>query len=301
VKTPFRKVRMAPLALLTVLAFFCANRAEAQPDISLNPTYGSVTLKAGFLPDPWNKQLTAGGNVRTNLGGVNAYVAKAPDVKLFYTAGNFPLTIKANSAKDTTLLVNLPNGTWVANDDANKTLNPQLTFAKPLSGRYDIYVGTFGSQLAPATLSITERVGGTKPVPPPPVANAPDINLPPTYGTINLKAGFLPDPATKVVTAGGGIKTNLGGVNAYVAKAPDVKLFYTKGNFALTFHVKSEKDTTLLINLPNGTWVANDDGAGFPNPQIKLAQPLSGRYDIYVGTFSPQLIPGATLYITELK
>ena len=49
----------------------------------------------------------------------------------------------------------------------------------------------------------------------------------------------------------GQLKTNLGGVPAYVAKAPDFSLHYTKGKFPLTFTVSSVGDTTLLINLPN--------------------------------------------------
>ena len=84
-------------------------------------------------------------------------MTKAPDFKLSYTAGNFPLTIHVESEADTTLLINLPDGTWVANDDqAPGNLNPLLKFAKPMSGRYDIWVGTFGKENAKATLKITE-------------------------------------------------------------------------------------------------------------------------------------------------
>jgi uncharacterized protein (TIGR03067 family) len=147
----------ARFAILAGVVLVGPGVALAQPDPKLKATYGSVTLKAGFLPDPHAKQLTAGGTIRTNLGGVNANVAKAPDYKLFYTAGAFALTIHVESAADTTLLVNLPDGTWVANDDGGKGLNPLLRFAKPQSGRYDIWVGTFGPKTAPATLMITER------------------------------------------------------------------------------------------------------------------------------------------------
>lgn len=132
-----------------------------------------------------------------------------------------------------------------------------------------------------------------------PVASQ-DPSLKPLYGSVDLKAGFTPDPFTKEVTAGGPIRTDLGGVNAYVSNAPDFSLNYTAGTFALTFHVESKADTTLLINLPDGKWIANDDGAGNLNPMIKLNNPPSGRYDIYVGTFGKDTAP-AILYITELK
>jgi hypothetical protein len=129
----------------------------AAQDIELNPTYGSLQLKAGFANDPRTVKVVAGGPLKTNKGGVFAHIAKAPDFKLSYEAGTFPLTIHVESTADTTLLINLPDGTWVANDDQSPTnLNPLLRFANPQSGRYDIYVGTVGPEPAPATLYITE-------------------------------------------------------------------------------------------------------------------------------------------------
>jgi hypothetical protein len=131
-------------------------------------------------------------------------------------------------------------------------------------------------------------------------AQAQNIELKPTYGSVRLKAGFLPDPFRKAVIAGGKIKTNLGGVNAYIANAPDFKLYYEAGKYVLTIYVKSDADTTLLINTPDGKWIADDDGGGFPNPLIRFNPPRSGRYDIYIGTVGRDNAP-ATLYITEQK
>jgi hypothetical protein len=131
-------------------------------------------------------------------------------------------------------------------------------------------------------------------------AEAQNIELKPTYGSVKLKSGFRPDPFSRDVVAGGAIKTTLGGVRAYVANAPDFKLYYEAGDFVLTIYVRSKADTTLLINTADGKWVADDDGGGFPNPLIRFRRPKTGRYDIYVGTVGPDTAP-ATLYITELK
>jgi mono/diheme cytochrome c family protein len=128
-------------------------------DISLQPTFGSKRLKAGFVPDPFTKPVVAGGPIKTRLGGVSASVARAPDFTLVYEAGSFPLTIRADSRADTTLLVVMPDGTVVADDDSGGNLNPRLHFARPQAGTYQIYVGTFGPELAPATLIITELEG----------------------------------------------------------------------------------------------------------------------------------------------
>jgi len=152
------KVRKLALTLAmagAAVALFAGHAATQDP--TLDPTYGSVKLKAGFMPDPYEKKVVAGGPIKTNLGGVSAFVAKAPDFQLEYTAGKLPLTIHVEAEADTTLLINLPDGTWVANDDQAKgNLNPLLKFAKPQSGRYDIWVGTFGKDTAPAVLKVTE-------------------------------------------------------------------------------------------------------------------------------------------------
>ena len=126
-----------------------------QPDPRLKP-YATVTLKAGFLPDPFTRKVIAGGNAHTKLGGVKTHVSRAADLRLHYTAGTSALRIYALSKGDTTLLVNLPNGNWIANDDGGVGLNPQLNFANPQSGQYDIWVGTFGPKNVDATLYVSE-------------------------------------------------------------------------------------------------------------------------------------------------
>lgn len=156
---------------LFVLAGFYVERVQSQ-DINLNSNYGAVTLKAGFLPDPYTKALVAGGPMQVNIAGVPQHITKTPDFKLHYKAGNFPLIIHVQSKSDTTLLINLPDGSWVANDDGpNNGLNPLIRFAKPMSGWYTIWVGTFGKDTANATLFITEleKAGAIPPpIPPPP-------------------------------------------------------------------------------------------------------------------------------------
>ena len=155
------KFFMTGLAILGLTA----GRAQAQPDPKLKPTSGSVALKAGFQPDPFTKAVQAGGPIKTNLGGVNAHVAKAPNFSLQYARGNNHLTITVKSVADTTLLVRMPDGAWVADDDSGGNLRPMLQFYSPQSGRYDIWVGTFGAGEVPAELIITERDPALQPKP----------------------------------------------------------------------------------------------------------------------------------------
>src|SRR5690606_32700681 len=114
---------------------------------------------AGFTPDPHEVNMTAGGTLDADQLGGNCVgrIATAPDYRLYYTPGTYPLYIGVNSGADTTLAINTPSGSWVCDDDGGSIgTNPLVTFSKPLSGRYDIYVGTYGSDTARATLTISE-------------------------------------------------------------------------------------------------------------------------------------------------
>ena len=69
-------------------AAIAAAPAAAQ-DIAEQPHYGSITLDSGFIPDPHEVVLQAGGtNDARSLGGdCRGYIATAPDYNLYYTAG----------------------------------------------------------------------------------------------------------------------------------------------------------------------------------------------------------------------
>ncbi len=117
----------------------------------------------------------------------------------------------------------------------------------------------------------------------------PDWQLEPPFGAVTLDAGFLPDPYSRNVTAGGGFNLLACGFNwqGYVAAAPDFDLYYNAAGVSLTFYVQSNTDTILLINDPSGAWHFNDDGGGGLNPSITINKPQSGLYDVWIGTYSP--------------
>jgi hypothetical protein len=135
-----------------------------------------------------------------------------------------------------------------------------------------------------------------------PSAAAQDISATPTYGNVRLSAGFLPDPRTVSLTAGGGIAVSMGECSyGYVANAPDVDFYYSgNGRNNLYIYARSGTDTTLLVNMPNGDWICNDDGLGEgTNPMIVLSRADSGLYNIWVGTYGNRNA-SATLYLSEI-
>ena len=158
---------MRYIALLTLAAFVIlgSTTSNAQ-DYTLDPAYGSIELTAGFDEDPLLISMLAGGSivVASMTDGISecyagGHVSEAPDYDLYYTAsGDWPLSIGAISEgdTDTMILINLPDGTWVCDDDSFGDLDPILTFSNPQSGLYSIWVGTIGTDLIEADLIITE-------------------------------------------------------------------------------------------------------------------------------------------------
>ncbi len=148
------------LAAVALLAVAVGGAASAQ-DFSLNPTYGAIQLRAGFTPDPFQVNIQSGGSInaaQTIGGSCTGYIARAPDYRVNYTPGSFPLIFSVASGADTTLVVNGPDRRWYCDDDGGTNgLNPMVRFNTPMAGQYDVWVGTYGSnQNFSTTLHVSE-------------------------------------------------------------------------------------------------------------------------------------------------
>jgi hypothetical protein len=291
--------RIAILVAVLLLVMSAATMAQTKtgrgtmPDWQLSPTYGSVELSSGFAPDPYRTYLTAGGNINLNVLGYNGFVAEAPDVDFYYEAGGFPLYIYVEEQDtDCVLLINGPSGQWYFNDDAvGNSTRPGIEFSSPESGLYSIWVGTYWDDLADATLAISE-LGWAGP--------GPDWSLEPTYGSLDLAAGFSNDPRTVNVLAGGNVDLSSLGYYGNVAEAPDLDLYYDAGPFSLYIYVsQADADTVLLVNDPSGNWHYNDDYMGL-RAGIEFSFPESGLYNIWVGTWGGSMVD-ATIAISEIN
>ncbi|MCC6982522.1 MAG: hypothetical protein IT535_04565 [Bauldia sp.] len=148
------------LAAAVAVTAFATTAEAACPDWRAAPSFGQITLNAGFLPDPYRRRVTAGGgNNLAACSNWNGWIAVRPDFDLRYSAGGYKLTIAIESSVDTILLINAPDGQWYYNDDsANYGLGASYTFNNPQSGLYDIWIGTYNRASGiPANLIITEQ------------------------------------------------------------------------------------------------------------------------------------------------
>ena len=135
-------------------------------------------------------------------------------------------------------------------------------------------------------------------------ATAQDVNGTPNFGTINLEVGFEPDPQTVAVQAGGELDAaGIGnGCRGFISNAPDLRLVYEAGqSLPLILSVRADADTTLVVNAPDGRFYCDDDGGNSGlNPSLRFERPASGRYEIWVGTYSSGRLEKAELKISEL-
>lgn len=141
---------MMRLALALAAMLVTAEVAQAQcPQIKSSRQ--AFAIDEGFTPDPLRRGVTAGGNLDlARCAGVpgRGWVTSLPDFSVLYrTKGGGPsgetLTFTTESATDTILLINDPNGRWLWDDDSGSGLNGKIRFRNAAPGRYDIWVGTF--------------------------------------------------------------------------------------------------------------------------------------------------------------
>lgn len=302
-KGPKGDIMKTTIALIASTALICSAGVANAQDFTLEPGFGSVSLENGFTPDPYEVDLISGGPIDASNVGCFGMIADAPDFRVDYLAGDFfPLILSVESNSDTTLVVNMPDGSWACDDDSAGNLNPMIEFNQPMSGQYDIWVGAFGGGNDEATLYISEVMagssydGGGSSM----GGGMPDFSLPPSYGSVDLQSGFDPDPYNVQVTSGGSIDAEVVGCAGMIATAPDFRLNYVAGDvFPLIISTMSSDDTTLVINQPDGSWICDDDSGENFNASVTMETPMTGQYDIWVGSFFGDNQP-ATLSISEL-
>ncbi|MEM6956750.1 MAG: hypothetical protein AAF645_13735, partial [Myxococcota bacterium] len=154
-KTTKTKAVAAAAAALVSLVGGSVMAAVAPPMDAPDET---ITLSTGFSPDPQTMTGTAGGFRDVSEIGAPAdcvgQVSVGPNAVLNLTADFPSLTIMANSADDTTLVVQQPDGSFLCNDDF-EGYNPAVQGAFS-AGEYKVWVGTFSEDAHPRfTLGVT--------------------------------------------------------------------------------------------------------------------------------------------------
>ena len=281
-------------------------------DFGASPNYGSVSLSAGFTPDPSSTSITSGGSVSVSyLGsGCTGYATTSPDFRINWSGSSSRLRIffVASGGEDTTLIVNDAGGGWHCNDDS-AGLDPMVELTNPAAGQIDVWVGSYASgDFVSGTLYVSElsigpgdyASGGSSSS----SSGTLDYGASPNYGSVSLAAGFTPDPHTTSVTSGGSVSASYlgGGCTGYATASPDFRINWsgTSSRLRIFFVASGGNDTTLIVNSATGSWVCNDDYSG-RDPLVDLNNPGAGQIDVWVGSYSSGAFVSGTLYVTELS
>lgn len=228
----------------------------------------------------------------------------------FGPSTTFPVLTTMNSTTIANVIGKLPDGTWYQINVGGLTGWISATVVR-LGGPCQlvpIVVPTATPTIgAPVTLTPTPTqtlpFTATPTATLPPAATATlNYSLPPNYGSTSLTSGFVPDPFQVGITSGGPVNVSyLGaGCRGFTTIAPDFSVNYTSGAFpTLRFYFVGSGDSTLVINAPNGSYYCSDDSFGTLNPTIDFSSPATGRYDVWVGSYSSGTFIGGTLYVTE--
>jgi hypothetical protein len=108
-----------------------------------------------------------------------------------------------------------------------------------------------------------------------------------TVVTVGLQSDFILDPFL-IPVAGKGERAAADlqkDCNGFVGNQPNATVNWSGQTDQVSIFVYSDGDPVLVIQRPDGSYVCNDDaGARTMEPLVKLQQPVTGTYKIYVGT-----------------
>lgn len=263
-------------AELVITEIYAPNRPAPviSPDTEQPPMAGTISLRAGFSPDPFVEEINL--EARNSFGSeYEGFFNEAPTFSLNYTAGEQPLTIINESEEsDTVLLVYTPEQQWEYNDDFDQ-LNAGVRFDAPVSGEYLIWAGTYDGSSSSGRLLMSEDFV-------PQSERYPDTSLAPEYERITLAAGFEPDLVQRDAYLMGGME--YADFNGFFSEAPSFAVDYEAGEAPLTFVTDSSEDTVMLIYAPDGEWHYNDDFEEL-NAGVYFESPLAGEYLIWMGSY----------------
>lgn len=318
-------MRLLTASLIGFAAMGGAAIACPNPSMSTGsqPYSGSVPMG-----QTQNYPVVAGGDQTLEACGLDylgfGQFRSAPDYSFDMSgmAGR-SVTFSVGSDCDPAMLINTSTGEWLFNDDTDG-LNPAITItdAAQMSGRVDVWVGTFFGSGCDATLTLVNEGGGPTPVPAPvptpvpaPVPAPVPVPVPaPAPVPVPMPEptpAYCPNPdiaGPPLSFTGMGLQSPtaymfqaMGGGNNRLIDCPgDIGFGTTSPNPQATITMAQLNgmdmlieadggscDTTLLVYGSDGQWYFDDDGAGNLQPSLMVpASAMNGPFDLWVGTFS---------------
>ncbi|HYO89635.1 MAG TPA: hypothetical protein VER79_13375 [Candidatus Limnocylindrales bacterium] len=321
------KRMMIAAALLLLLSLAVSVSAQDTIDPQSSPNFAAITLQAGFPLDPYLVRVESSGSIaaETVQDDCVGFVPGTPDVVVNWAGETDQLSFFVYSDTDPVLLVVTPSGDILCNDDYSlDTLNPVVTVATPADGAYAVYVGAFSAEdVAYGWLGVTQQTAegidiATADLRPMLALRAPATEAQlvlrspselqaaarPIFGETRLEQGF----GTQIVpaTAAGVEPASLFSFNSdtpcagYINLVPSHRFIYTGDEETLAVFFNGQADASLIVGLPDGTFVCSGDSAeGNLNPALLLESAQPGEYTVWLGSAAPSEIALGVLVISE--
>lgn len=242
------------------------------------PSYGQAAIGGGQRT---SLRGIAGGGVSLSSvnGSCRGYAQPNPSHVLMVQPGVQGVRIAGRSGIDTTLMVQMPDGRVMCDDDGGGSLNPLLDIPA-VPGQWRIWVGSYsGSNTGPYDLDV-QAAGGGPVVAPGPATGA-------LFSTADMTLGARPDPLLVTGTFGGPIQaSNMSpDCRGWITGPPSHIVNARTGFPNLRFVVSAQSDTTLVVRYPDGRLGCNDDGGGAANPLVE-GPTGPGQIMVWVGSYS---------------
>lgn len=225
---------------------------------------------------------------------------EAADVTLTLEAQQPTLSLYAESATDTVIMVLDPAGTWHCDDDS-EGVNPAVTLSPARPGAYQVLVGAY-SQDAAGSYQLWAGSGAPRWSQGVPGTAVLGYEAPPAAGRLLLGEGGNADGERLVLSlaaAGGDAQEVRSDCRGFIEMArPDALLTLAREEPMVTLYAVSGQDTTLVVRGPDGVIHCNDDYEEL-NPGILLYGAQPGDYAIWVGAYHQGEAVRATLGVTR--
>ena len=134
-------------------------------------------------------------------------------------------------------------------------------------------------------------------------ASAQDFNAAPNYGTVNLAAGFTPDPQVIAVRSGGSLNAQSlsascrGFISAGARRPPHLRSRLLSADHLGRVRTPIRRSSSTARTAAG---IATTTAASGVNPSLRFNGPRAGRYEIWVGTYANASLQPAQLHISEV-
>lgn len=278
----------------------------------------TMNLAAGFPLDPFLVSVNGGGAVDASTWGEGCvgFINDAPTVTIDWEGETEFVEVFFYSDSDPVLVIETPDGEYLCADDANDLLlDPVIELSEPAAGRYNVWVGSYAAdQLIPGLLVVTTQpeinlgtfsVAGLirRAAIPEDLIEHEEV-APGRLLRDGLTGELITEAEAEAVLAqeeiidGERVELTVEGeapafelpvavgiCAGYIDEEPDVSFELEAEGNHLRIYFEGDADSTLVVQLPDGSILCNDDAVVGDNlnPLVDITDPPSGEYHVFVG------------------